>query len=76
MMDPEQEAAVWARVRAAGGRAYIPPEPACEPAKSSAAGHAAPRPPCPSPRLLLAAAVLCLAVCRQSCRIYSRPVGQ
>ena len=65
MMDPEREAAVWARVRGAGGRAYIPPEPACEPAKDSAARQAAPRPPCPSPRLLLAAAILCLAASRR-----------
>ena len=65
MMDPEREAAVWARVRAAGGRAYIPPEPACEPAKDSAARQAAPRPPCPSPSLLLAAAILCLAASRR-----------
>ena len=66
MMDPEREAAVWARVCAAGGRAYIPSEPVCSGCcEARPAERPAPRPPCPSPRLLLAAAVLCLAASRR-----------
>ena len=90
MMDPEREAAVWARVLGASGSsiagsragspapAVQPPARTPEPAPPSAAPqrcHTS-NASCRRDRTLLAAAVLCLAVCRQSCRICSRPAGQ
>lgn len=77
MMDPEREAAVWARVLSANGGGSIagscagspadavrPPEPAPPRAAPQCCRAAA---NCRRERTLLAAAVLCLAVCRRSC---------
>lgn len=75
MMDAEREAAVWARVRgAAGGTPWLPPleehdgnpPPAVPCPEEKSAPKAVCRTTCPSPRLLLAAAVLWIAVCRRS----------
>lgn len=91
MMDPEREAAVWARVLGANCGSSIagccagtpapavqPPARTPEPAPPSAAPQCChtSNASCRRDRTLLAAAVLCLAVCRQSCRVCMRPAGQ
>lgn len=81
MMDPEREAAVWARVLGASGSpapAVQPPARTPEPAPPSAAPQCChtSNASCRRDRTLLAAAVLCLAVCRQSCRVCMRPAGR
>lgn len=89
MMDPEREAAVWARVLGTGGGSIAgscagSPAPAVqpqaktpEPAPPSATPQRCPATAsCRRDRTLLAAAVLCLAVCRQSCRVCSSSTGR
>lgn len=91
MMDPEREAAVWARVLGANcgnsiagccagtpAPAVQPPAKTPEPVPPSATPQCChtSNASCRRDRTLLAAAVLCLAVCRQSCRVCMRPAGQ